>query len=184
MIKVNTREEFLEAVDDYLPTRPTCVEIGVLAGEFSRMILDVLYPDTLVLIDPYVKNDVKYASGLTTAYSTEDDFQRLLMDFEKEIKSGEVILDRRFSYDAVGTYADGVFDFCYIDSDHTYEGVKRDLGDWLPKMKNNSIIGGHDFTDNPEFGVISAVNEFMEEHGFEMLIFNEAGGDWALKRKQ
>lgn len=183
MIKVKTREEFLEAVDDYLPPRPKCVEIGVLAGEFSRMILDILYPDTLVLIDPYKKNEVKYASGLTTAYSTEEDFQRLIMDFEKEIKSGEAIIDRRFSYEAVRSFSDGVFDFIYLDGSHLYNDVRRDLTEWLPKMKTNSLVCGHDYHRIEDFGVIEAVNDFIEENGFEMVILNDNGGDWALKRK-
>lgn len=178
-----SREEFLLILNTFLPLNCDVAELGVLHGDFSKEILRIINPETLVLIDPFVTNEAKYKSGLTTAYSTEEDFQRLIMDFEKEIKSGEVILDRRFSYDAVSSYADGVFDFIYIDGSHLKDDVKKDLTDWLPKLKEGGLLCGHDHIDIPEFGVIQAVTEFMEEQNLEMVVLNEAGGDFALKRK-
>lgn len=186
MITVNSRETFLEVVKEYLPENPTVVELGVLQGEFSRDILDKLSPKDLVLIDPFVTVGLKYEielAGVTTAYSTETDYDNLLMRFEKEIFSGQVIINREFSYDAVKTIPDYIFDLIYIDASHLYEDVKRDLKDWLPKLKPNGLMCGHDYVDFDNFGVIQAVNEFCEEYNFEMIIFNSNGGDFALKIK-
>ena len=39
---------------------------------------------------------------------------------------------------------DGHLDFVFIDADHTYEGVKRDIELWEPKVQENGLIMGHD----------------------------------------
>ena len=48
-------------------------------------------------------------------------------------------------------------DFLWIDGDHSYQGVKRDIKDWLPLVKKNAIICFHDYRDEP--GVKKAVDE-------------------------
>jgi hypothetical protein len=184
MRKVNTRQEFLLAVDTYLPRNCTGVEIGTLYGDFASEIRRLINPAQLILIDPYKKNDKNYGIYLNcspTAYSTEDDYQNLVRRFEPELISGKVKIIRDFSYSAVVDFPDNSIDFCYIDGSHLKEDVKRDLNDWLPKVKEGGLILGHDYIVAPDFGVIEAVNEFCEEHRFEMIIFNENGGDWALK---
>jgi hypothetical protein len=52
---------------------------------------------------------------------------------------------RKDSSTAAADYADGSIDFVFIDGDHTYEGCKKDILAWLPKMKPNSILAGHDY---------------------------------------
>ena len=52
---------------------------------------------------------------------------------------------RNDSVEASKNYADGSVDFVFIDGDHSYNGCKRDIEAWLPKMKPNSIFAGHDY---------------------------------------
>jgi len=47
-------------------------------------------------------------------------------------------------------------DCLFIDAGHSYEAVKADIAAWLPKMKNESIMAGHDYTAWK--GVKEAVN--------------------------
>lgn len=54
----------------------------------------------------------------------------------------------------------GEVDMVFIDGEHTYEGVKRDIEAWLPKTKK--LICGHDH-DNEFTGVIQAVKETIGE---------------------
>ena len=63
------------------------------------------------------------------------------------------------SWDAAEKYADGSLDFVYIDADHHYDAVCRDIDAWLPKVRSGGIIAGHDFCNYPGFGVIEAVME-------------------------
>ncbi len=183
MKKVSCRTDFLMEVKRLIPKDNLCCELGVFDGTFSMEILNILSPERLCLIDPFEVNDETYGDemSITTAYSTENELTLVMNKFVKEINNRQVVIDRRYSYDAVKSYSDGVLDFVYIDASHLYKDVKKDLTEWLPKLKNNGLICGHDYI--PMFGVIQAVDEFCKEHNFEMIIFNENGGDWALKQK-
>ena len=55
---------------------------------------------------------------------------------------------------------DGHLDFVFIDADHTYEGVKRDIELWEPKVHQNGLIIGHDLNWG---GVARAVGECFSE---------------------
>jgi predicted O-methyltransferase YrrM len=55
-------------------------------------------------------------------------------------------------------YANGTLDAVFIDADHAYESVSKDIDAWRPKLKAGGILAGHDF--NPDFpGVVRAVTE-------------------------
>ena len=185
MIKVQNREDFLKELSKILPSKCSAVEVGVLYGDFSKQILEVLEPETLILIDPYSVSDSKYDEALhslATAYSTESDYVNLLNRFDDNIKSEQVLVNREYSYHAVKNIPNNSLDLVYLDGSHVYFDVKRDLVDWIPKLKLDGVMSGHDHIEHQSFGVIQAVKEFCEEHGFKMLLFNTNGGDWALKR--
>jgi hypothetical protein len=57
----------------------------------------------------------------------------------------------------------------FIDGDHSYEGVRRDLLSWWPKIAKNGFIGGHDYAHpKPRWGVKKAVDEFFNGLGLEV----------------
>ncbi len=118
---------------------------------------------------------------ITTAYSTEVDYVNLLRKFADQIYSKQIIINRKYSYEAVKNYEDNKFDFIYIDACHTYDCVKKDLNDWLPKLKNDGLMCGHDYFDGFP-GVIQAVDEFIVDNDFEMILMNDNGYDWALQK--
>ncbi len=41
-------------------------------------------------------------------------------------------------------FADGILDMVFIDGDHRYKAVKKDILSWLPKLKDGGILCGHD----------------------------------------
>jgi hypothetical protein len=45
-------------------------------------------------------------------------------------------------------FNDEFFDLVYIDGDHSYSGVMKDILYWLPKVKQGGYIGGHDYVPN------------------------------------
>ena len=42
-----------------------------------------------------------------------------------------------------------MFDFIYIDADHSYEACKLDLESYWPKLKQGGIMMGDDYTLTP-----------------------------------
>jgi len=49
------------------------------------------------------------------------------------------------SCDAAKDFEDNSIDMVYIDGDHRYEKVCKDIISWFPKVKTNGYIAGHDF---------------------------------------
>jgi hypothetical protein len=46
---------------------------------------------------------------------------------------------------AAKLYENNSLDFIMIGGDHNYEGVKKDLIAWRPKMKDGAIMAGDDY---------------------------------------
>lgn len=63
------------------------------------------------------------------------------------------------SWEGASLYGERSLDWVYIDADHHYEPVCRDIDAWLPKVKPGGVLAGHDYCDYPGFGVIQAVTE-------------------------
>lgn len=86
---------------------------------------------------------------------------------------GVVKLIKGYSLDVVKNYEDGSLDFIFIDGSHFYDDVKADIEAWLPKLKPNGIIGGHDYgkKDDNAAGVEQAVNEIF---GKENVVIHES----------
>lgn len=183
MITVNKREDFLKELKQFLPPSPVCAELGVLHGDLSKMILDIIEPIHLMLIDPFEVGGGKYESGLTTAYSTEENLESVYKRFYPEILTGVIDIYKEYSYQTATRVHDNILDLVYHDASHLYPDVKRDLNDWLPKLTTDACMCLHDYADIADFGVIKATDEFCKEHNFEKIIFNTNGGDIALKRK-
>jgi len=93
--------------------------------------------DPMQLTSHYVEsaqNNPKEFEG----YSEEDFHNRLA-----PVK-GYYNLIAMTSDQAVELYQDGSIDFLLIDGDHSYEAVKRDITNWLPKMRSGGLIAGDD----------------------------------------
>ena len=67
---------------------------------------------------------------------------------------------RMDSVSASKKYEDNSLDFVFIDANHEYDYVKKDIEAWFPKVKVGGIIAGHDY----KYGwtdVDKAVDEFF-----------------------
>jgi predicted O-methyltransferase YrrM len=65
---------------------------------------------------------------------------------------------RGISWEMADKVEDGSLDFVFIDADHEYESVIRDIKAWAPKVKPGGLVSGHD-THFP--GVLKAINELI-----------------------
>lgn len=73
----------------------------------------------------------------------------------------EVIKDiKGNTWEVASQFEDNSVNFVFIDADHNYESVKKDILSWLPKMKKGGIMSGHDYFNNT-CGVKQAVDEIF-----------------------
>lgn len=101
--------------------------------------------DPMTLMSHYLEMPENEKEG----YSAEDFHKRL------EPVKGFYKLQQMTSDEACGLYQDGSIDFLMIDGDHTYEGVCKDLKNWIPKMRPGGLIAGDDvFLDEIRQAVI------------------------------
>ena len=64
----------------------------------------------------------------------------------------------------VDRFEDESLDFVYVDGDHSFTNVVKDIGLYLPKIKKSGFIGGHDYS--PEHpGVKEAIQYFGFKNG-------------------
>lgn len=180
------RTDYLELCKSMLTRQPICVEIGVLRGEFSKLIIDILQPRKLHLVDPWEighdKNDTRTEQrpGLPTAYSDQNCYTHISNIFSEQISSSQVELHRMFSYDAVDLFQDKYFDFIYIDATHFYEPVMEDIKNYFPKLKDTGILCGHDYGGYWK-EVTKAVNDSCEIYNLSVHHVSDFG-DWIAIR--
>lgn len=66
------------------------------------------------------------------------------------------------SIEASAKFKDNSLDFVFIDASHTYEDVKNDIINWLPKVKPGGILAGHDYYNN-EYDYFPGVKRAVDE---------------------
>lgn len=67
------------------------------------------------------------------------------------------------SDDCIDDFEDGSLDVVYIDGDHSYEQVSKDIQNYLPKLKDNGFMAGHDYHEDAWPEVVRAVKEQVGE---------------------
>jgi hypothetical protein len=147
------------------------VEIGAYIGHNARIMLKRLWIEHLYLIDPY-NIDVLKDIG----------FDKIDCEFKKAQKRIKKWKDRvtfilKYSDEAVNDVPNDL-DFVYIDGNHDYDFVKKDIELYYPKVKKGGVMGGHDFVAS-EQGVIRAVIEFVDAHNLKL--YSEEDDWWFVK---
>lgn len=135
----------------------TIVEFGSHCGRSTRALGDNC-PGMVHAVDPwtgeYLNNEDK-PSGALAGVSRWPDFKRNLNDL---IKTGKVMPQRMLSTDfKIGFKVDMVF----IDGDHRYEEVVKDIDHALSILKKGGILVGHDYNHPDWPGVKKAVDEIF-----------------------
>jgi hypothetical protein len=88
----------------------------------------------------------------------------------------EIVLHEGDSSTELAASPDGHFDFIYIDGDHSYDGVRKDIAAATKKIKLDGIIAFNDYiywsyVEHMPYGVPHAVNELCADDDWEMIYF-------------
>jgi hypothetical protein len=152
---------YREAMIEQLPKGGIIAEIGTDKGHFARLIHEVVQPTELHIFD------------LT--------FERMERGpLADGINSGSIILHQGDSSTEMAKLRGdkaGWFDWVYIDGDHTYEGVIKDIEQAKLLIKKDGLLIFNDYTaysplERHQYGVPRAVNDLILDEGFEMVYFS------------
>ena len=150
-------EDLIRYVKQHGDTKKmSMIEIGSYAGESTQMFANEF--ESVIAIDPFI-NDYD-PNDITCKY----------MELEKVYDTFKEVVDRNnnikhirmTSDDAIESLMNVSVDFIYIDGLHTYEQIKKDIKNYLPLLKPNCLIGGHDYHRNWS-GVVKGINEILGE---------------------
>jgi len=128
------------------------IEVGAYMGESTFLFACSGLFSEIHTIDPHSgEEEFNNMFGYT--------WSEVKSEFEKNTRHfNNIIHWDKYSYEVDDKFSNREFDFLYIDAEHTYESVKKDLELYTPKVKRGGIVGGHDYTDNWD-GVRQAVDE-------------------------
>lgn len=70
----------------------------------------------------------------------------------------------------------GPYDFCFIDADHTYQSVRADWDNYGPMVKPGGLVGLHDITPRPDYGVDQLWREIKALSGSRTMEIVENSG--------
>lgn len=140
------------------------LEVGSYLGESTYMFACSERFTTIHCLDPWEPDYDK------TDSSSNSDMDKIEFQFDKFKNScGSLITKVKDSSSNIHQlFEDESFDFIYIDANHTYESVKKDILSCLPKLKKGRFIAGHDYS-GIYTGVMKAVDEVFgkPDHVFE-----------------
>jgi len=151
-----------------IPDNAICAEIGVWKGDFSERIRAAANPSALHLVDPWrfvATYPGRWYGG--AAARNQDDMDRIYEDVVRRFAGDPRIVVHRLDSEAAAHHlADVTFDWVYIDGDHSYEAVRKDLELWAPRIRPGGVLAGDDYPWRDEHGntpVQRAVQDFLAE---------------------
>lgn len=143
-------------------------EIGVCRGQYSRVLLESIPGLTLYGVDPWysISRTAKERGHRHSCH------KQTLSNLASWIESGQFIILRKFSMEALADIPDESLDFVFIDGDHRYEFVKDDIAGWEKKVRKGGIVSGHDYYifHSRLVGVVDAVNDYVKENNIDLLL--------------
>ena len=89
-----------------------------------------------------------------------------------------VKLHEDYSYDekVLSKFNDDEYDFVYVDGNHSFESTRQDFELYIPKIKSNGVLGGHDYQQG--FGVDDALEEICDPSN--LILFRDSS--WLIKK--
>lgn len=134
----------------------TMVEVGSYVGDSTKVFAENF--KTVISIDPYLNG---YDDGDASSYTVPmKDVENQFLELCKEYSN--ITKLKLTSKAGASTFIeDHIFDLVYIDGNHKSEYVKEDLLLWIPKIKDNCWIGGHDYGNKNAPEVAGVIDSYL-----------------------
>ncbi len=146
-------------------------EVGVMSGSHSAELCKHNPNLYLYCIDMWDLNPSRYDGFRERKYQQA---VQIMAPYNCE-------LIKDFSMDAVKRFADDSLDFVYIDANHSFDHIMRDILEWSMKVKRGGIVSGHDYGE----AVKDAVDTYVKWHNRKLNVTTEktkGGYSWWFVR--
>lgn len=156
----NMENQYLELLEN-TPEGGIFVELGAYKGKSTSFIVTEIINRNRD-IQFYTVDTFQGDSGSTDSKEIEAykkvDTSKMLDEFMENTKHLPEKLNVLINNSdlCAKMFEDNSVDTIFIDAGHSYEAVIKDIAAWLPKMKDGSIMAGHDY--NSWAGVKEAVD--------------------------
>lgn len=166
MLRSSSKRRRWDTVIDRIPRDTVFVgaEIGVWMGRTAAAVLAARPRLVWHMVDAWTKPEPDSAYAKSPDQIAKND-QRYFDDcYVKAVRAtkrwrARAPIWRDWSCEVAMRFEDRSLDGVFIDAEHTYEGVLRDIRFWLPTVKPGGWIGGHDYGASRYPGVERAVRE-------------------------
>jgi predicted O-methyltransferase YrrM len=167
----------------------TVVEIGVFQGGNALRLLK-LNLERLYLVDPYKTYNQYKADKIAYVQAQLDEAQNIMRErISNHPLKDKVTIIIKDSIEGSKEFEDEFFDYVYIDGNHSYGSVQKDLEAWYPKVKKGGFLAGHDYITMP---TAKAVNEFADKKGLTLISWCKPGQvnvddwkkDWLIQKPE
>lgn len=140
-------------------------EIGVLWGTNCRRMFNNLDVETIYLIDPFSKYEGYDWEEVVILPDSFDHALSIIGEY------ADCVVPLQMTSEEAASYVPNDLDMVYVDGNHAYDYVKKDIELYAPKVKQGGLIGGHDITGSkmsPD--VQQAVYEFADAHNLPVYV--------------
>ena len=166
--------------------RQRMAEIGVWQGVSTRWLLTCMPFLHMTLVDPFATGGSELNPSWTDSFAGCSQEQ---IDKQYDIVKGiaalfepRATIHRMTSVQAAPLVPDGSLDLVFIDGDHSYDGVRKDIAAWKSKVRPGGFLSGHDYKPSGvgHYGqnVGRAVDEFRDATGWKLEV--RLGKVWAF----
>ncbi len=154
----------LDALLHRVPLGGLMVNVGTYCGRNLAAVAPTIRERGLkvLAVDPW--------ASTSQYYQDEGDWDRTYTYFTDAMKEFGIVENvaamKMMSVEAAMTFRPRAgrprtLDLVFIDAEHTYESVLRDILVWKPLIKHGGIIAGHDYGHPLYPGVAAAVDELL-----------------------
>ena len=149
------------------------IEIGSYMGESTHIFGSCGLFTEINCIEPFSGTENFNEENNHTWEEVWEEYDINTRQFKDIVK-----LHEDYSYDekVLSKFNDDEYDFIYVDGNHSFESTRQDFELYIPKIKSNGVLGGHDYQQG--FGVDDALEEICDPSN--LILFRDSS--WLIKK--
>jgi len=171
------------------------IEVGVFCGGQSLHLFKNTGVKSMILIDPYKMYDQAHYLNIDSQEEFDELYEMVkdrfyeycnvvqyvedktgIMIFSphkplKDVDKSDAFFIRKES-DKIDIILENDFDFCFLDGNHTYDALKKDLEKYGSLIRTGGTIACHDYNHCAFPELTTCIDEYVAAHGAKLEIGN------------